>query len=168
MARQSGSAAQAAAYDQAARARMSGPAVRAAATSWLVVAILGQLLFAANVVGWYGRTAAHGRIGLLNAALARGAAADPLGNLALASHLAITLAAGLGGAVRLLLQQPPIVALALVQYLLPLAGLELYFRAQDGGGPRTRIAVAAGLAALMIVAAGGIAATAVVPWPPHR
>lgn len=147
---------------------MSGPAVQAAATSWLVVAILGQLLFAANVVGWYGRTATHGRFDMVNAVLVRGATANSLDALALASHQAITLAAGIGAALRLLLQQPQILALALVQYLLPLAGLELYFRARDGGGRITRIAVAASLAALMFVAAGGIAATAAVPWPPHR
>ena len=36
-------------------------ALKAAATSWFVVAVLGQLVFVAYVIGFYGRAALQGR-----------------------------------------------------------------------------------------------------------
>jgi hypothetical protein len=54
-----------------------------------------------------------------------------------------------------------------VSYLGPLAVLELYFRARDGGGNAARVAMAAGLAVVTLVMGGGIAGAAVSQWVPQ-
>lgn len=53
------------------------------------------------------------------------------------------------------------------QFLLPLLVLELYFRAQDGGGPRRRIAMAATLGGLTIATAVAIVAVTLKLWLPR-
>jgi hypothetical protein len=53
------------------------------------------------------------------------------------------------------------------QFLLPLLVLELYFRAQDRGGARSRIAMAATLGVLTLATAGGIAAVTLGLWLPR-
>jgi hypothetical protein len=62
---------------------------------------------------------------------------------------------------------PFLTFLAFAQYLLPLAVLELYFRAQDSTAPRARIAMAAGLATLALMTAAGTAAATMIMWLPR-
>jgi uncharacterized membrane protein len=62
---------------------------------------------------------------------------------------------------------PVLTIINFAQYLLPLLVLELYFRAQDRGGPRSRIALAASLAGLTLVTAAGIAGASHRLWLPH-
>jgi uncharacterized membrane protein len=62
---------------------------------------------------------------------------------------------------------PVLTVLNFAQYLLPLLVLELYFRAQDRGGPRRRIAMAVALAGLTLVTAAGILAATVRLWLPR-
>jgi hypothetical protein len=57
--------------------------------------------------------------------------------------------------------------MSFAQFLLPLLVLELYVRAQDGGGPRTRIAMAATLAGLTLATAAGIVAVTLGLWLPR-
>ena len=70
--------------------------------------------------------------------------------------------AGLG-----LEQDTFITVTAFGQYLVPLAMLELYFRAQDGGGVANRLAVAGGLSVLTVVLAAGILAVTLGSWAPR-
>ncbi len=42
--------------------RLADPALRPAAASWFGIAVLGQLLFAIYVAGFYGRAAVQGRL----------------------------------------------------------------------------------------------------------
>jgi hypothetical protein len=56
--------------------------------------------------------------------------------------------------------------LAFAQYLLPLAVLELYFRAQDSG-PRRQLAMAGGLSVLTLMTTAGITAAALMLWLPR-
>jgi len=53
------------------------------------------------------------------------------------------------------------------QFLLPLLVLELYFRAQDRGGPRRRIAMAVTLGGLTLATAAGIVAVTLKLWLPR-
>ncbi len=62
---------------------------------------------------------------------------------------------------------PALVVLAFAQFLLPLAMLELYLRAQDSRRRRFRLSVAIGLGALTTVMATGIFAAAVMMWLPR-
>jgi len=69
--------------------RMGGPALKAAATSWFVVAVVGQLIFVAYVIGFYGRAAMQGRFETWNKVLPHGyVPGDTFGNLvvSLPSH----------------------------------------------------------------------------------
>ena len=60
---------------------------------------------------------------------------------------------------------PAITTLSYVDYLLPLAVLELYFRAQRGGA-RARGAMAAGLGVATLLTAAGVASAAMILWLP--
>lgn len=62
---------------------------------------------------------------------------------------------------------PFLTFLAWAQYLLPLAVLELYFRAQQHGTPRGQLAMAAGLALLTLAMLAGIGGAATVMWLPR-
>ena len=62
---------------------------------------------------------------------------------------------------------PFLVFLAFAQYLLPLAVLELYFRAQQHGSPRVKMAFAAGLASLTLLMAVGIVSATLMMWLPR-
>lgn len=57
--------------------------------------------------------------------------------------------------------------LAFAQFALPLAMLELYLRARDGGSPGQRIAVAGGLALATLLTATGVVGAAMMLWLPH-
>ena len=57
--------------------------------------------------------------------------------------------------------------LSFADYLLPLAVLELYLRAQQGRAPALQLAMASALASLTLAMTGGIAAAAAILWLPH-
>ena len=61
---------------------------------------------------------------------------------------------------------PFLTLLSFADYLLPLAVLELYLRAQHSR-PAAQITMAAGLAILTLAMTGGIAAAAAILWLPH-
>jgi predicted membrane protein DUF2306 len=64
-------------------------ALKAAATFWFVVAVLGQLVFAASVAIFYGNSAAHGNWQAWNASMTKGyQPGHPLSNSAAGAHLA--------------------------------------------------------------------------------
>lgn len=82
--------------------RFTKPALSATAAFWLAVALIGQLLFAAYVVGFYGRTAVQGRWQEWNSVLQAGyIRGDHLGNAALSAHLLLAVALMLSGAAQL-------------------------------------------------------------------
>jgi uncharacterized membrane protein len=64
-------------------------------------------------------------------------------------------------------QGPFLNCLSFAQYLLPLAVLELYLRAQDRGSVICLIAMATGLLALTVAMSVGIFAAAMILWLPH-
>jgi tetratricopeptide (TPR) repeat protein len=57
--------------------------------------------------------------------------------------------------------------MAFASYLLPLAVVELYLRAQDRPGKRRRYAMAGGLALLALATVGGVGAAGAVSWLPE-
>jgi hypothetical protein len=77
--------------------------LHAAATSWFVVAVLGQMMFMLFVIGFYGRAAVQGRIETWNKVLPHGyVPGDTLGNLNVALHLLFATVVIVGGAVQLM------------------------------------------------------------------
>jgi hypothetical protein len=62
---------------------------------------------------------------------------------------------------------PFLTTLSFAQYLLPLAVLELYFRAQRSTMAGTHLAMAASLMGFTLVTAGGIVAATMLMWLPH-
>ncbi|MDB6164813.1 MAG: hypothetical protein JWL98_2245, partial [Xanthomonadaceae bacterium] len=62
---------------------------------------------------------------------------------------------------------PFLTFLSFADYLVPLALLELYFRAQQSLQPRTQLAMAGGLGVVTLAMTGGIAAAAAILWLPH-
>lgn len=263
-----------------ARANRTGRLLKASATSWFVVAFLGQWMFVAYVIGFYGSAAVRGRFEDWNKVLPHGhVAGDTMGNLVVSLHLLFAVVVIVGGTLQLIpqvrrfapafhrwngrlylssvlvmsvgglvmvwtrgavgdlsqhiaisinalliigfagmalhhararridvhrrwalrlflavsgvwffrvglmfwvvanqgpagfdpktFQGPFLTILAFAQYLLPLAVLELYFRAQAGGNPRARIAMTAGLGAATLVTATGIAAATAIMWLPR-
>ena len=62
---------------------------------------------------------------------------------------------------------PFLTFLSFAQFLLPLAVLQLYLRARDGGGAAARFAVAAGMAVLTAAMGLGIFAAAIIMWLPR-
>jgi hypothetical protein len=260
--------------------RIGVPALKAAATAWFVVAVLGQLVFVGYVIGFYGRAALQGRFEAWNKVLPHGyVAGDAFGNLVVSLHLAFATVVIVGGALQLMpvvrrvapafhrwngrvylasvllmsigglvmvwtrgtvgdfsqhvaisinalliiafagmalrhalarridvhrrwalrlflvvggvwffriglmawivVNQGPVgfdpkaftgpflTFLSFAQYVLPLAALELYLRAQAARGSLQRIAVAACLLVLTVVTAGGVAAASMIMWLPR-
>jgi hypothetical protein len=83
--------------------RFASIALNAVATSWFVVAVLGQLLFVLYVVGFYGRAAAQGQFEKWNKVLPHGfVAGDTLGNVVVSVHLLVAVLIIVGGALQLL------------------------------------------------------------------
>lgn len=261
-------------------ANIAGPALKAAAILWFVVAVLGQLMMVAYVIGFYGRAAALGQFELWNKVLPRGyVPGDTVGNLIVSVHLAFATVVTVGGALQLMpavrrlapafhrwngrvyllsvlvmsvgglimvwtrgadrdlsqniaisinallivacggmalrfalarrldvhrrwalrlflvvsggwffrvalmlwivvnqgpvgfdpdtFRGPALTVIAFAQYLVPLAVLELYFRAQRSGGARGRLAMAGGLVALTLLMGVGIVAASMILWLPH-
>ncbi|WP_374563006.1 DUF2306 domain-containing protein [Ideonella sp.] len=62
---------------------------------------------------------------------------------------------------------PFLSVLGFAQYLLPLAVLEAYLRTREKAGPRTHLAMAAGLGALTLLTALGIGAATMIMWLPR-
>jgi uncharacterized membrane protein len=62
---------------------------------------------------------------------------------------------------------PFITFLSFAEYLVPLAVLQLYFRAQESRAPGAQLAMAGGMSVLTLATAGGIAAAAAIMWLPH-
>lgn len=76
--------------------------LRAAATFWFLVTMLGQLAMAAYVVGFYGRAAMKGEFETWNKVLPKGyTAGDTLGNLNLSLHLVFVVVIIVSGALQL-------------------------------------------------------------------
>lgn len=83
----------------------AAPALRAAATFWFGMAVLGQMLFAVYIAVFFGRAAAQGRLEDWNKVLQVGyVPGDTIGNLVLASHLLFAVAVTVGGALQLVPQ----------------------------------------------------------------
>ncbi len=91
--------------EQAARRatpRSADRALKAAATSWFGVAVLGQLVFAAYVIAFYGGAAVQGQFSTWNKVAAHAyVAGDTFGNAVVALHLLFTVIAIAGGALQL-------------------------------------------------------------------
>ena len=88
-----------------AAARPASRALTLAATAWCVVAVAGQLMFAAYVIGFYGRAAVAGHPERWNQVLPRGyVPGQTLGNGVIALHLLLTVLVVVGGALQLLPQ----------------------------------------------------------------
>jgi uncharacterized membrane protein len=64
------------------------------------------------------------------------------------------------------LQGPLLTSLSFAQYLVPLAALEIYLRAKDGGSAPRRLATAAGVFVLTLAMAAGIFAVSMAIWVP--
>lgn len=78
-------------------------ALRWSAALWLLVALLGQAIFLAYVLGLYGGAVLNGDLAGWNRVMPRGhVPGDSLGNAVLASHLLFTVVILLGGALQLL------------------------------------------------------------------
>lgn len=85
--------------------RLADPALRMAAAFWFSVAVLGQLLFAVYVAGFYGRAAVQGRPEIWNQVLPHGyVAGDTFLNLVLGLHLLFAVAVTVGGTLQLIPQ----------------------------------------------------------------
>ncbi len=84
-------------------AHRAGRALNAAATSWFVVTVLGQLMFTVFIVGFYGRAAQRGQFEAWNKVLPHGwVSGDTWGNLVLSLHLSFAALITLGGALQLI------------------------------------------------------------------
>jgi len=84
-------------------ARRVEKALQAAAASWFVLAVLGQLVMVIYIIGFYGRTALSGHLEVWRKVLTHGyVASDGMGNAVLFSHLIFAALIVLGGAVQLI------------------------------------------------------------------
>lgn len=83
--------------------RRSNAILRMAASSWFVVAVLGQWLFATYVIGFYARALWQGHIETWNKVLPHGyVPGDTAGNLVVAVHLAFAVLIIVGGSVQVM------------------------------------------------------------------
>lgn len=86
-------------------ANLTSRALKAAATSWFIVAVLGQWMFVAYVIGFYGSAAIRGRFEDWSKVLPHGyVAGDTVGNLIVSLHLAFAVVVIVGGALQLIPQ----------------------------------------------------------------
>lgn len=78
-------------------------ALKASATLWFLVAVIGQWMFVTYILAFYGRSALQGNWGAWNQVLAHGIVpGHTMGNVALAVHLAIAAIITLGGPLQLI------------------------------------------------------------------
>lgn len=83
--------------------RRLGMILAAAATSWFVVAVLGQWLFVTYVIGFYARAVVRGKPETWNDVLPHGyVPGDTAGNLVVAVHLMFAVAIILGGSLQVM------------------------------------------------------------------
>ncbi len=83
--------------------RSVGKILAASATSWFIVAVLGQWLFVTYVVGFYARALWQGHIETWNRVLPHGyVPGDTLGNLVVAVHLAFAVVIIVGGSLQVM------------------------------------------------------------------
>jgi hypothetical protein len=88
-----------------ARLTHANQALKAAASFWFTVAVLGQAIFVAYIVSFYGRAVLADDWSRWNKVLAAGyIRGDAIGNLALAAHLAIAVLITAGGPLQLIPQ----------------------------------------------------------------
>lgn len=86
-----------------ARASNGNTALKLAAAGWFAVALLGQMIFVAYLVGFYGRTAVQGRFEAWNDVLVRGYVPGAnVGNVVVALHLAFAAMIMIGGGLQLI------------------------------------------------------------------
>ena len=84
-------------------ANFSMAALKAAALSWFAIALLGQSIFVAYLIGFYGRTAMQGRFEAWNDVLVRGyVPGETAGNAGVAMHLAFAAMIMIGGGLQLI------------------------------------------------------------------
>lgn len=80
-------------------------ALRASATFWFVTAAAGQAIFAAYIAALYGGAVVRGDLAAWNSVMPHGLiAGDPMGNAALAVHLALAFVITVGGPLQLIPQ----------------------------------------------------------------
>jgi len=85
------------------RSRRASQALRLGAVSWFVTAAIGQLLFVAYIIGFYGRAALGGDMSAWNQVLAHGwEPGNTFGNTVLSLHLIFTVLIIVGGVVQLI------------------------------------------------------------------
>ena len=85
------------------RSQFGLAALSAAARFWFAVMVAGQLVFATAVAAFYGRSAIRGDFNAWNRTMTHGyVSGEPLGNAAVAVHLAGAVVIILGGAIQLL------------------------------------------------------------------
>ncbi len=83
--------------------KRAGSLLKAAATSWFVVAFAGQLMFVVYVMGFYGTAALRGEFEAWNQVLPHGyEAGNTFGNLLVSMHLLFAVMITVGGALQLL------------------------------------------------------------------
>jgi len=144
--------------------RFGTVALKAAATSWFVVAVLGQLVFVAYVIGFYGRAALQGRFEAWNKVLPHGyVPGDTFGNLVVSLHLAFATIVIVGGAVQLVpfvrRTAPTVhrwngrIYLASV-LLMSVGGLVMVWTRGSVGDPSQHVAIS--INALLIIAFAGM------------
>ena len=82
---------------------VSGKALSAAATTWFVVATLGQLIFVAYILSFYATSALQGNLQGWNKVLQKGyIPGDTMGNIAVVIHILIAAIVTLGGPLQLI------------------------------------------------------------------
>src|SRR2546423_3863436 len=91
----------AASQERRSREKLGSAALKAAARSWFVVAVIGQLLFAVSVASFYGLTALRGDYHKWTRSMAHHPG-DPIGNYAVAMHLVSAVVVMLAGAIQLI------------------------------------------------------------------
>jgi hypothetical protein len=146
---------------RAARGDRSTRLLRASATAWFAVAVIGQLVFVVFVLGFYGRAALSGNLDIWNKVLVHGyVPGDTVGNAILASHLAFASVITLGGAVQLIsgtrrrfprLHRWNGRLYVAAAFVMALGGLAMIASRGGVGGPSQSVAIV--LSALLIMAA---------------
>ncbi|MGD9563708.1 MAG: DUF2306 domain-containing protein [Pyrinomonadaceae bacterium] len=82
--------------------RFATKALRAAAGTWFVTAVIGQLIFVYYLLGLYGRGALRGDFEVLSKVMPHGyVPGDTFGNLAVFAHVLLAVVVTLGGALQL-------------------------------------------------------------------
>jgi Predicted membrane protein (DUF2306) len=136
-----------------------------AALAWLLLALLGQLIFAAYIVAFYGRAALAGRFEDWNKVMPSGyTPGDTVGNLIIASHLLFTVVIVLGGMLQLMPKVRRVMPAVhrwngrfyiAAAAILSLGGLAMVWGKGTVGGPPQHIGIS--LNAVLILIFAGLA-----------